>query len=323
MIAFETAFRELTDDRLARPLPPALRAARADVVAAARDVLALDDAELPRPWAWIGGSEEEVRYGAYRAAEALEHGERDARRLVAAGAAADTEASRILAPSTAARWDLDGLLLGLADADLDADPGGGEWPIRLVLGHTLTSQLAYGLGSTWWLANRFDAADPALPASPPDELYDVLPEEETSAGTGGVDDVRALLDGAVDLIAERLAGIPDASLANAARWSGYAVTVGFRLARCSSHIREHTIQVDKTLDLLGRRRTETQRLARLLLATYGRAEEAVFGRQAPDPALARIASAAAEAREAAAGARAAAEAARGATAEIARGATAG
>ena len=68
-----------TDPSLARPLQPALVGARADVVAAARDLLAIPEAALTRPWAWIGGSEEEVRYGAYRAAEALEQAEIEAR----------------------------------------------------------------------------------------------------------------------------------------------------------------------------------------------------------------------------------------------------
>ena len=70
-----------TDPALARPLPEALVAARADVVATARDLLAIPEAALARPWGWIGGSEDEVRYGAYRAAEALEEAEIDARAL--------------------------------------------------------------------------------------------------------------------------------------------------------------------------------------------------------------------------------------------------
>ncbi|HEX5823311.1 MAG TPA: hypothetical protein VFY18_02525, partial [Candidatus Limnocylindrales bacterium] len=61
-----------TDPSLARPVPRALGGARADVIAATQDLLAIPEAALTRPWAWIGGSEQEVRYGAYRAAEARE-----------------------------------------------------------------------------------------------------------------------------------------------------------------------------------------------------------------------------------------------------------
>ena len=115
-----------TDPALARPLPEALVAARADVVATARDLLAIPEAALARPWGWIGGSEDEVRYGAYRAAEALEEAEVDARARSAATEATERRTARIIAPSTAARWELHGLLLPLDDAILDADPGEGS-----------------------------------------------------------------------------------------------------------------------------------------------------------------------------------------------------
>ncbi|MCI0343874.1 MAG: hypothetical protein L0221_00330, partial [Chloroflexi bacterium] len=68
----------------------------------------------------------------------------------------------------------------------------------------------------------------------------------------------------------------DAALARRARWSGVAVDVGFRLGRWSSHIAEHTLQVDKTLVMLGRTPSEVQRLVRLLHATWGRLEALVF-----------------------------------------------
>ncbi len=154
---------EYTDASLARPLQPALASARADVVAAARDLIAIPEAALTRPWAWTGGSEEEVRYGAYRAAEALELAELEARTAAASADAAERRAARLIGPTTAARWDLHGVLLPLDDAWLDADPGEGEWPIRLVVGHTIASQRGYGWGSAWWQTQGFDIADPTLP----------------------------------------------------------------------------------------------------------------------------------------------------------------
>ncbi len=87
-----------TDDAVARPLHPALIGARADVIAAARGLLAIPEAALAQPWAWIGGSEEEVRYGAYRAAESLELAEIEAR--TAASAATRARRSR---PGSSAR----------------------------------------------------------------------------------------------------------------------------------------------------------------------------------------------------------------------------
>ena len=298
--ALDAPLLERTDDALARPLPEALTRARIDAAAAVADLLAIPEAALTKPWDWIGGSEEEVRYGAYRAAETLELAEIEARTILAPTRSGETRAALLIGPATAARWDLQGLLAPLVDADLDADPGNDEWPIRTVVGHTIVGQRAYGWGSAWWITNPHVVGDPALPASVPDEFWETLPDDAEGA-PGPIADIRAAFDAALDLAAERLAGIADDRLELAARWSGYAVTVGFRFGRWSSHIREHAIQVEKTLVMLGRTPTEPERLARHVLAAYGRAEAAVFARRPgseTDAAARRIAAGAAEAREA-------------------------
>ena len=287
-----------TDEALARPPSPSLERARSDIVAAAVDLLAIPEVALTNPWTWKGGSEEEVRYGAYRAAEALEQAEVEARSMVASTEADAGRAERIIGPATAARWDLHGLLLPLDEALLDADPGGGEWSIRLVLGHVISSQRAYGWGSAWWLRHPHAADDPTLPKSLPEAFWAGLPDEATTEAEGSVTDLRARFDAILDLSAERLAGTPDDRLELGARWSGFPVTIGFRLARWSSHIREHGIQIEKTFAMLGHAPTEPARLVRNLLAAYGRAEAVAYGRLAVDQAADRVAAGAAEARQA-------------------------
>jgi hypothetical protein len=299
---------ELTDAGLARPLPAPLRAARAGVVEAALDLLAIPETSLAKPWPWIGGGEEEVRYGAYRAFEAVEQAEVEAR--AAASGTAVTRAARIIAPATTARWELHGLLLPLDDRVLDTNPGGGEWTIRQTVAHTVSAQRGYGWASAWWQANPHRAGARDLPSSAPESLREALPDDEAE-GQGTGEQVRARLDAILDLAAERLAGLPDDRLELGARWSGFAVTVGFRLARWSSHIREHTIQVEKSFALLGTARTEPERLVGLLLGAYGRAESTVFGREQSKGVTAaaeRIAAGVEEAREALRSARSAGEA---------------
>jgi DinB family protein len=289
---------ELTDDTLTRPVPAAIARARADAIGAARDLLAIPEAALTRPWQWIGGSEEEVRYGAYRAAEALEQAEVEARAALAKKDNVEPRATGIVGPATAARWDLHGILLHLDDRILDADPGAGEWSIRLVLGHVIASQRGYGWGTAWWQARAYDAGDQALPPRIPEEFFAAAPDEATTEAEGTVDDLRGRLDAILDLSAERFAGLPDDRLEFGARWSGFPVTVGFRIARWGSHLREHTIQIEKTFAMLGHIPGEPARLARHVLAAYGRAESVVFGRQGVDEAVDRVVKGAAEAREA-------------------------
>lgn len=299
---------ELTDPALARPLPAALSRARANILAATHDLLAIPESSLTKPWPWKGDSEEEVRYGAYRAAEAMELAEVEARTRMAAGEATETQAARLIGAATAARWDLHGVLLPLDQALLDLDPGSSEWSIRLVLGHMIASQRGYAWGSSWWQDKGYRADDPDLPPRLPDELFDGLPDEHGSEAEGTLAELRDRLDTILDLSAERLAGLPDERSACGARWAGFAVTIAFRFGRWSSHIREHTIQVEKTLVMLGHQQPEPARLVRNLLGAYGRAEATVFGRLGADDAADRIAAGAIEARHAAASARASVEA---------------
>jgi hypothetical protein len=249
-----------------------------------------------------------VRYGIYRLHELFERAEIEASRQLRSSGRDGGVAAAIIGPATAARWDLHGLLAPLTDDDLDADPGRGEWSIRLTLGHTVNSQRAYGWSTAWWQERGFGLDDPDLPPRVSEELFAALPDEETAEAAGSLDDIRARLDGILDLSAERLAGTPDDRLGYGARWSGFAVPVSFRLGRWSSHIREHTIQVEKTLAMLRRTPTEPERLARLTLAAYGGAESVVFGQPDADAAAGMIRAAVGEARETIASARRAAEA---------------
>jgi hypothetical protein len=285
-----------TDSSLARPIPPALLGARADVLAAVADLGTIPDAALARVWLWKGGSEEEVRYGFYRIAETIERASIDAETAIRRASLERGPAADLVAPAIAACWDLQGLLIPLDDATWNADPGGGEWTVRQTLGHVVSGQRGYGATSAWWQERAYPAGDPGLPAHAPDEIFDLLPTEEAEAeGTPAA--IRERLDYVLDRSIERLAGLPADRLGLGARWSGFAVDVGFRLARWSSHIREHTIQVEKTLDMLDHRSTEVDRLVRHVLATWGRAETVVSGSSEADEAVRILAGAAAGARD--------------------------
>ena len=61
------------------------------------------------------------------------------------------------------------------------------------------------------------------------------------------------------------------------------IPIDFRLGRYGSHIREHTIQVDKTLAMIGRQPTEVERVVRLILESYGRLEALFVGRDGGRP----------------------------------------
>lgn len=265
---------------------PDLASARGLIERGLGDLLAVPDAALDRPWTWTGFGEADGRYAFFRILEDLEGtaAALDAR----AGPRPPGEA--VIAPATVARWDLIGVLAPLTATELDADPGDGEWTIRQAVAHAIASQHSYGVYTAWYRDQGASSID-ALPNAP-DDLGDPT-FDESIAADGSPDEVRRRLHLAQDGAAASLADLTMDELAYAARWSGMAVTVGFRQGRWSSHLAEHTVQVDKTLVWLGRHPTEVERLVRRLAVAWGWVEAGVWPRP-PDADAVGLALAAAQ-----------------------------
>jgi hypothetical protein len=257
-------------------LPAALLRARDAVEAAATDYLAIPESALLKVWQFRGvDTGDGVRYGMYRGAETIEAADAE---LEAALAEAPARAPGALrsAPATIARWALQGRLAALDDAMLDQVPRDGEWTLRQTLAHTVGSQRGYGVFTRWWLMQPLGPDRPSRVPPEADAALDrELPPEPTE-GAGSVADIRARLDAVLDEWALRVADLDAAAVAASATWSGVPVDMDFRLGRWASHIREHTLQLDKTLDWLGYQPSEPVRIVRDMLSTWGRLEARVF-----------------------------------------------
>jgi hypothetical protein len=254
-------------------LDPALVRARAAFRATLDALARLEDDALVYAWTWEGNPVD-VRYAFYRVVEILEPATAAAHRALAASPT--TEARDAVAAATVSRWALQGVLATLTDADLDADPSNDEWTIRRTMGHINGSQRGYAWGSAWWMSVRDEPRQPGAQRAP-DELFASMPPDEREAD-GSLADVRRQLDDLVDTTSSRYATLTTDEMNIKSGWSGYAVTIGFRQWRWSSHMAEHTIQIEKTIDMLGRRRSEVDWLTRLIAVAYGRLESTVFGR---------------------------------------------
>ncbi|MGH2407667.1 MAG: DinB family protein [Candidatus Limnocylindrales bacterium] len=270
------------------PFPPvalheAVPAGRAAIIAAGRDLLAVDDASLERGWPWHHGIAD-VRYGFYRGFETLEAAAADVRATLEQAGTRPAAGARAAAGATEARWDLHGRLLALAEDALDASAGGNEWTVRQTCAHIISSQHSYALYSAWWLLRR-DA--PTLADQAPEDLGFPVPTEEEE-GRGSLAEIRARLDRRMDDAMAAFGGLDDGAVAVPGRWAGFPVDLRFRLGRWASHAREHTVQVDKTLAMIGWSPREVDRLVGLMLSAWGRLEAEVFG--LPAAALDRPAS---------------------------------
>ena len=170
-----------------------------------------------------------------------------------------------------ARWELHGALAGLSAADWDADPGGGEWTVRQTLGHIISSQRSYGWFNAWFLSKGFAEGEAIRPPQAP--FRRSRPRRTRRPARAA--EVRARFDDVVDANIAANAALDGAALRVDARWMGMHIPIDFRLGRYGSHIREHTIQVDKTLAMIGRQPTEVERVVRLILDVVRPARGAV------------------------------------------------
>ena len=263
------------------PLPSSIQAGRAALAAAASDYLAIPDEALERPWNWgEHANPDGVRYGIYRGAETLEAASAEVDRGMA-GAPVRAPGTLRMAPVTPARWALQGRLAALDDSILDTVPKDGEWTARQTLAHTIEGQRSYGWFSRWWVSQPLGPDRPARVTPEAEAASERELPGEDAEGVGTVAKIRERLDAVVDEWGLRFAPLDDAQLAIPATWAGIPVDIGFRLGRWGSHIAEHTIQLDKTLDWLGQRPTEVQRIVLELHNAWGRLESRIFPNPPP------------------------------------------
>ncbi len=233
-----------------------------------RRVVAVPAEALPRDWSWRGG-ELELRHGLYHL---LQHLHEAANRAAAEGER--SEARGIAGQASEARWDLHALLLRLAGSDLDLVPAEGEWSVRQTLDHVLEAQDWWEWLAGWWAARA--AGSEPLPVRPRrEDIPARYLGDKPRLAEGPVSDIRARFDGYLDRGLGSIAVLERAGrLGNQVTiWqSRVPVELRYYPYRWVAHIREHTIQVDKTLAMLERAPSEQERIARLLAGAYGRLE---------------------------------------------------
>ena len=262
----------------------------------------VSEQDLEREWTWRY-HEEGVRFallGTY-------HELRDLAVTTAAQRAASnppTIAQRVLAQYHGAYRDLQGVLLGVDEEMAMRAPAEGEWPVWVALWHMIQTELAFfpqirHALQRWRAGDREPREVPddqwlafltAAPATDPTRLLnlifgdavktleaaEVAPIPERPHGAFA--EFQAYYDGLHEHLLRELAGVADEELrATSLWWEGSPVEVHFRLHRYDAHLRQHTIQIEKALEQLGRGPNEARRLLRLIYAALTEAEGAAIG----------------------------------------------
>ncbi len=245
----------------------------------------LSDSDLDRAWTWRAYSEG-VRYAMFRTYEEL--------RTLAAVLIAErttqgapiTTAHHSLAQYHAAYRDLQAILIGLDEGLLNQSPGNDEWPLRVILGHTLAAEREF-FARIWHavqhLRNSNIAEDEELPAVE-------MTSEEVAEFVGSYDDfertmnrlsisgIFAFYDSLHKRVLRELTDIKGFELESESLWwEGTPFTVEFRLHRLDAHLRQHTIQIEKTLDALGQPASEARRLLRLIYSALADVDSMIIG----------------------------------------------
>jgi hypothetical protein len=250
------------------------------------------DETMGRAWVWGDYAEEGVRFAGFVAYGQL----REIAALVAAertqAGYAPTIAQRLLASYQLAYRDMQALLIGIDAATAEVAPAEGEWPLHQVVQHIVEADVGFYAmvkasverhRTRIWNAEKITDAE-----------YDQIlgPEAPLMAIINGP--LAGLQSFHSEIHARILAELSDISDAEtelpATFWESTVFPIRFRLQRFDAHVRQHTIQIEKTLVGIGRPPTEGSRIARLLYSGLAELEGCLIG--APETAIAARAEAA-------------------------------
>ena len=243
-------------------------------------VLDLTDDQLELDWAWGSYDSEGVRFSFFRLYEEL----RDLGGIIyQERIAADvpiTGAQHSLARYHAAYLDLQAVLLGISPEHAEQAPSEGEWSLRRTDAHMIGADLGFYVVIKFALDRHRQGLDPLV------ELSD-----ETWLDIAGMDEkeLDAIMDSSLDglqtyhrqlhvQILEDFVDINPNELQMPSKyWEKEPLSLSFRLGRFDSHLRQHTVQIEKTLVDLGCLPNESKRLLRLIYAALAGVEGALLG----------------------------------------------
>lgn len=237
----------------------------------------LSDTELDTAWVWRAHDEEGVRFAFFRVFEEL--------RTLAASLAAQrtlpiTAAQRAMMQYHTAWRDLQAVLIGVSEDVMDQEPAEGEWSLRRIFGHMFVTPRMFYCQSIHALREAEAGRKIEQPMSE-DEIVAFLGHgwEEYDTMMGGTR-AQILADYAAmhARILSDMAQVSDERLTTPSLWwEGYEVPVQFRLHRFESHMRQHTVQIEKTLDKLGLAPSESKRLNRHIFNAFAECEGVQLG----------------------------------------------
>ena len=238
------------------------------------------DSELDREWAWGAYDSEGVRFAFFRTYEELrELATKTAAERSAHGPPAST-AQRILAHYHAAYRDLQAALLGIGANEAERAPAEGEWSLRQIAAHTVGADVGFFVVVKYALDRR--RSGDGRPVAIPDEAWGGITGEDMASIeailSGPLAGIQSYHEAFHERVLREFADISEEELAAPSMyWEGHEMSLRFRLHRFDSHLRQHVVQIDKTLGSISHSPNEAKRLLRLIYAALAEVEGITIG----------------------------------------------
>jgi hypothetical protein len=241
--------------------------------------IGLSEDQLNLDWAWGDYDSEGIRFSMFRTFEELQAmAVQRADHRIQFGL--DISAAQlILAGFHRAYRRLKVVLMNRDPSLFIQSPAPGEWPIHRTISHIYNAEMNFFVVVSYGLA-RF--VDPGLPVAPPDEFWDEkigMTEPEFDAFLSEPAEVLlTALEALHQQVLPKFAPIPGEALEFGAKfWETDLMPLRFRLHRFESHMRQHTIQIEKNLVQLGHGPGEARRLLYLIYDALAEVENTGFG----------------------------------------------
>lgn len=243
---------------------------------------AFPDAELDHPWHWKG-HDEGVRFASFVVSRELrELAVRLETTLPPASAA-----QRILAQYHGAFLDLQAVLSGISHEDAILSPSEKDWPVRRVFAHVLGADISFSAVIRNALAGHRAGNWSPAPVSDADFLRvaGLSEAEYESLMTGPYESLIAYHQSLHPQIVSEFSTITSAELdLPATFWEPEAFPIRYRLHRYEAHLRQHTIQIEKTLSAIDLAPSEAKQLNRMIIAALAQVDGSLIGTDPAGPA---------------------------------------
>ena len=248
-----------------------------------RLILPLTEKDLEREWIWKDHDEEGIRFACFVTLQELRH---LAVTLATLPASRNrTPAQHILSQYHTAYMDLQATVLGLTDEDAEQIPSEGEWQVRKVYAHILGAEINFTIVIRYalekhrtgtWTPEKISDEDDSRLAGMSEAEYHALMDSPLSNMLAFHRTLHATILDEFSSITNDELDLPSTF------WEETRFPIQHRLHRYEAHFVQHTIQIDKTLVVIDKAPTESQRLIRKIYAALAEAEGQMLGAEKID-----------------------------------------